>query len=106
MVVGAVVSHSVVGEVVGPGVLVGQALSGAGEDASPDGPYLHLHVPHLTQILIQIPPFLPVRNKQTNRAIKHINYSRLWLSRNSRDSLKQFEISVPRHIRFAELKQK
>ena len=70
MVVGAVVSHSVVGEVVGLGVLVEQALSGAGEDASPDGPYLRLHVPHQTLILIQIPPFLPVRNKHTNHAIK------------------------------------
>ena len=33
-------------------------------------------------------------------------YSRLSLSRSPRDSLKYFEISVPRHIRFAELKKK
>ena len=35
----------------------------------------------------------------------HVN-SRVSLSRSSRDSLKQFEISVPRHIRFAELRKK
>ena len=33
-------------------------------------------------------------------------YSRLSLSRIPRDSLKNFEISVPRHIRFAELRKK
>ena len=33
-------------------------------------------------------------------------YSRLSLSRIPRDSLKYFEISVPRHIRFAELRKK
>ena len=33
-------------------------------------------------------------------------YSRLSLSRSLRDSLKYFEISVPRHIRFAELRKK
>ena len=33
-------------------------------------------------------------------------YSRLSLSRIQRDSLKYFEISVPRHIRFAELRKK
>ena len=33
-------------------------------------------------------------------------YSRLSLSRIPRDSLKYFEISVPRHIRFAELRNK
>ena len=32
-------------------------------------------------------------------------YSRLSLSRISRDSLKYFEISVPRYIRFAELRK-
>ena len=34
------------------------------------------------------------------------NYSRLSLSRSPRDSLKYFEISVLRHIRFAELRKK
>ena len=34
-----------------------------------------------------------------------IKYSRLSLSRIPRDSLKYFEISVPRHIRFAELRK-
>ena len=33
-------------------------------------------------------------------------YSRLSLSRIPRDSLKYFEISVPRHIRIAELRKK
>ena len=33
-------------------------------------------------------------------------YSRLSLSRTPRDSMKYFEISVPRHIRFAELRKK
>ena len=33
-------------------------------------------------------------------------YSRLSLSRIPRDSLKYFEISVPRHIRFAEFRKK
>ena len=33
-------------------------------------------------------------------------YSRLLLSRSPRDSLKYFEISIPRHIRFAELRNK
>ena len=33
-------------------------------------------------------------------------YSQLSLSRIPRDSLKYFEISVPRHIRFAELRKK
>ena len=33
-------------------------------------------------------------------------YHRLSLSRRPRDSLKYFEISVPRHIRFAELRKK
>ena len=33
-------------------------------------------------------------------------YSRLSLSRIPRDSIKHFEISVPRHIRFAELRKK
>ena len=33
-------------------------------------------------------------------------YSRLSLSRSPRDSLKYFEISVPQHIRFAELEKK
>ena len=35
-----------------------------------------------------------------------IIYSRLSLSRILRDSLKYFEISVPRHIRFAEFRKK
>ena len=38
--------------------------------------------------------------------LKEIKYSRLSLSRIPRDSLKYFEISIPRHIRFAELKKK
>ena len=33
-------------------------------------------------------------------------YSRLSLSRTPRDSMKYFEISVPRHIRFGELRKK
>ena len=37
-------------------------------------------------------------------AAKYI-YSRLSLSRNPRDSTKHFEISVLRHIRFAELRK-
>ena len=40
---------------------------------------------------------------QTN--ISFYNYSQLSLSQSPRDSLKYFEISVPRHIRFAELKK-
>ena len=32
-------------------------------------------------------------------------YSRLSLSRSSRDPLKHFEISIPRHIRFSELRK-
>ena len=34
-----------------------------------------------------------------------MNYSRLSLSRTQRDSLKYIEISVPRHIRFRELRR-
>ena len=34
------------------------------------------------------------------------NYGRLPLSRSQRDPLKHFEIFVPRHIRFAELRKK
>ena len=37
---------------------------------------------------------------------KYQKYSRLSLSRIPRDSLKYFEISVVRHIRFAELRKK
>ena len=37
---------------------------------------------------------------------KPSNYSRLSLSRIPRDSLKYFEISILRHIRFAELREK
>ena len=33
------------------------------------------------------------------------NYSRLWLSRNPKNSMKHFEISVLRHTRFAELRK-
>ena len=45
------------------------------------------------------------------RLLAHIiiinsNYSRLSLSRNPRDSVKYFEISIPRDIRFAELRKK
>ena len=36
----------------------------------------------------------------------YLLYSRLSLSRTPRDSFKYFEISVPRHIRFAELRKK
>ena len=44
-----------------------------------------------------------------NALISHINfimYSRLSLSRNRRDPLKHFEISVLRHIRFVILRKK
>ena len=34
-----------------------------------------------------------------------LNYSRLSISRNRRDPLKHFEISILRHIRFAELRK-
>ena len=55
--------------------------------------------------------------KKTNYRVVHIRinnifqhdkwkYSRLSLSRSPRDSLKYVEISVPRHIRFAELRKK
>ena len=48
--------------------------------------------------------------KNENRRIGSIKsslkYSRLSLSRIPRDSLKYFEISVPRHIRFAEFRKK
>ena len=40
--------------------------------------------------------------KENNRKM----YSRLSLSRIPRDPLKYFEVSVPRHIRFAELRKK
>ena len=42
--------------------------------------------------------------RQSDRQIDR--YSRLSLSRSPRDSLKYFEISVSRHIRFAELRKK
>ena len=35
----------------------------------------------------------------------HLKYGRLSLSRSRRDPLKHFEISVLRHIRFAELRE-
>ena len=38
--------------------------------------------------------------------LNNMHYSRLSLSRIPRDSLKYFEISVVRHIRFAELRKK
>ena len=41
--------------------------------------------------------------QQTN---KYESYSRLSLSRIPRDSMKHFEISVVRHIRFTELRKK
>ena len=37
---------------------------------------------------------------------KYVKYSRLSLSRIPRDSLKHFEMSIPRHIRFSELRKK
>ena len=48
------------------------------------------------------------KTKQKKKKYKYmqINYSRLSLSRIPRDSLKYFEISVPGHIRFAELRKK
>ena len=39
-------------------------------------------------------------------SVCYMIYNRLSLSRIPRDSLKYFEISVPRHIRFAELRKK
>ena len=48
--------------------------------------------------------FLYADNEDADRAMQMI-YSRLSLSRTPRDSLKYFEISVLRHIRFAELRK-
>ena len=47
-----------------------------------------------------------LRCPNTLRYINKSKYSRLSLSRTPRDSLKYFEISVVRHIRFAELRKK
>ena len=44
--------------------------------------------------------------KQHNSVGGADKYSRLSLSRNRRDSMKYFEISLPRHIRFADLRKK
>ena len=44
--------------------------------------------------------------KMADIIIDTLQYSRLSLSRIPRDSMKCFEISVPRHIRFAELRKK
>ena len=49
----------------------------------------------LTIIWITVKTFLP-----------YLYYSRLSLSRIPRDSLKYFEIAVPRHVRFAEFRKK
>ena len=49
------------------------------------------------------------KTKQENTSLKNKRteyYSRLSLSRSPRDSLEYFEISVPWHIRFAEVKKK
>ena len=46
-----------------------------------------------------------LQNLRINLSAVH-NYSRLSLSRNRRDPLKQFEISVIRHIRFVVLRKK
>ena len=46
------------------------------------------------------------KRKQQKNNEKKTKYSRLSLSRTPRDSLKYFEISVVRHIRFAELRKK
>ena len=42
----------------------------------------------------------------THTSYSEYKYNRLKLSRSSRDSLKFFEISVPRHIRFVDLRNK
>ena len=44
-----------------------------------------------------------IMDHKKSTAIK--KYSRLSLSRTPRDSIKYFEISVPRHIRFAEFRK-
>ena len=52
-----------------------------------------------SKIFSRVDPFYA--GKQTGKI-----YSRLPLSRTPRDSMKHFEISVLRHIRFAELRKK
>ena len=47
-----------------------------------------------------------LRNLNDFMELSGLSYSRLSLSRIPRDSLKYFEISVVRHIRFAELRKK
>ena len=63
---------------------------------------------NMFQLLVGIKA-LPVGSKVGTNIIylllKYI-YSRLSLSQIPRDSLKYFEISVPRHVRFAELRKK
>ena len=65
-----------------------------------------------TQILLKRICFVDFIQVFCNFYILHFylwaftNYSRLSLSRIPRDSLKYFEISVVRHIRFAELWKK
>ena len=48
--------------------------------------------------------FIGQQNKKNTKYVKK-NYSRLSLSRSQRDHLKDFKISVLRHIRFAELRK-
>ena len=43
---------------------------------------------------------------RSNKVSPFTKYNRLSLSRIQRDSVEYFEISVPRHIRFAELRRK
>ena len=38
--------------------------------------------------------------------VNHLEYRRLSLSQSPKDSVKYFEISIPQHIRFAELREK
>ena len=49
--------------------------------------------------------FLSISKKKISLAVHQNNYSRLSLSRIPRESLKYFDISVLRHIRFAELRK-
>ena len=48
----------------------------------------------------------PIQSNFNGSNLWDHRYSRLSLSRTQRDSLKYFEISVVRHIRFAELRKK
>ena len=78
-------------------------------DAKPIWEHIHTIKNKIAEPLSRLPVELKINNRILNNSHEitcSLNeYSRLSLSRIPRDSLKYFEISVPRHIGFAEFRK-